>query len=218
MGRARRQKDMTDPFDLEKYYAKSDYIAGIDEAGWGPIAGPLWAAAVVLPRSLEVPSLIKDSKKLSRSQIAEAVDWITENSFFYSCLCTSVGDKPANNPATARNWLFRQVSKYSKIAVPNSYTIIDGCYYPLTVPGEALIKGDVLVPAISAASILAKYNQIMWMESAETKYPGFSFSKHRGYATKLHREELKRLGKTPVHRENTTIVKNTSKIYNEDTK
>ena len=174
------------------------HVAGVDEAGRGPLAGPVVAAAVVFADGETIPG-IGDSKQLTAFRRARlslrirqtAVDW-------------SIG------AATAREVDQLNIHHASLLAMRRAvlglretvdYVYIDGRFFPnIPLPGESVIRGDQNIPAVSAASILAKVSRDQQMVWLDRSYPEYGFSKHKGYPTKFHRSVLETLGPTPEHR------------------
>lgn len=173
-------------------------IVGLDEAGRGPLAGPVVAAAVILPGGLWLPGL-NDSKKLSPSQRAELARLIKANAIAYSVTEVGVEYIDKFNIREASLEAMRLAIK-ALLVVPD-YVLVDGMYVPgLKIPQTTIIRGDSLSASIAAASILAKVTRDELMISFEEKYPGYGFSQHKGYATAKHLEALNRLGPSPIHR------------------
>lgn len=203
-------------FDLSFYENKYDYIVGIDESGWGPIAGPMYVAGVVLDPDIEVPPFIKDSKKLSDLKLAEAREWIIRNSVTWVQYCVHPWEFHRPGAGPARRHAFKKVHNKMvdqlklKVVEPHwtSFTLIDGSFSPIPPQkGSSVVKGDAIVPAISAASIIAKTARDSHMKLLSRAYPEFHFDKNKGYATKLHIEALEKFGATPIHRKNIRMVK-----------
>lgn len=173
-------------------------IAGVDEAGRGPLAGPVLAAAVILNPNKDIIGL-NDSKKLSlkkrmllEPQIKEfAIAWAIGRSEWFEI--DQINILQASLLAMKR-------AVESLIAHPE-LVLVDGNHCPaLDVPVKAIIGGDSLEPAISAASILAKQERDREMEAMEEIYPGYGFAKHKGYPTAEHMSALNSLGPSPIHR------------------
>lgn len=179
------------------------YIAGIDEAGRGAWAGPVYAGAAVLPVDPEIVSRlpnVRDSKMLSAHQRAEAEELIKANA-----LTWGVGsadneeiDRLGIAPAT-RLAMQRAVAELSPAA---QYLLIDYVRLPeVNLPQTSMKKGDQISLSIAAASILAKTARDRWMmENAAAAYPAYGFDKHKGYGVKQHREAIAELGPCPIHR------------------
>lgn len=185
---------------------KATYLIGIDEAGRGPLAGPVAVGAVVsenINKKLEIlENGIKDSKKLSALQREEWFNIIKAN-FYYkvSCVGPEVIDKIGITKA-ARLAIFRAVEGISKrFDLSDSYIMLDGLLHaPKEYKQETIIKGDEKIPLISAASIMAKVLRDRKMENLHKKMPAYGFNSNKGYGTKFHIEKIKELGISVYHR------------------
>ena len=173
-------------------------LCGVDEAGRGPLAGPVYAAAVILPRGCEIPGL-NDSKKLSEKRREELFAVICEKALSYGIARAEVEEIEERNilGATflAMNRAIAQLSPQPALA------LIDGNRNTgIEAPSRCVVKGDSSCADIAAASILAKVSRDRYMlEMAET-YPEYAFEQHKGYGTKLHYERLRQYGPSPIHR------------------
>ena len=173
-------------------------VCGIDEAGRGPLAGPVYAAAVILPAGLEIPGL-NDSKKLTKKKREELFDIITEKAVSYSIAFATAKEIDEINILQATFLAMRRAQE--GLDIPADYALIDGNRMPpLAIDGETIIKGDAKSPSVAAASILAKVSRDRFMLELDKQYPEYQFSKHKGYGTKLHYEMLDKYGVSPVHR------------------
>jgi ribonuclease HII len=174
-------------------------ICGVDEAGRGPLAGAVYAAAVILPQHYDLPGL-NDSKKLSAKRRDVLFDAIKSCAIAWSVAQASIEEIDELNILHA-SMLAMQRAVAGLSVVPTE-ALIDGNRVPkgLTVAGRAIVGGDALEACISAASILAKVSRDREIESLEALYPGYGFAQHKGYPTAQHLEALKRLGPCPVHR------------------
>lgn len=175
-------------------------VAGVDEAGRGPLAGPVVAAAVILSPGTADWSELRDSKRLSPQRRERLALLIREHADAWACAEASVEEIDQFNILQATLLAMRRaISALHRSPVR---ICIDGRDVPtgLDRPAEALIKGDALVPAISAASILAKVQRDQRAAELHTRYPAYGFDRHRGYPTALHLEQLNALGPTPAHR------------------
>ena len=178
-------------------------IAGIDEAGRGPIAGPVVAAAVVLPQNY-INQEITDSKKISKIKRAKLVDIIKKDSLSWSII--AVGHKRVDR---------LNIREATKLAmslalkrVDADFARIDGnMLIDTDLPQEAIVKGDLKHVEISAASILAKVYRDQLMEVLDSKYQGYHLAQHAGYPTKLHKKLVRDLGPSPIHRKTFRGVK-----------
>jgi len=174
------------------------YIAGVDEAGRGPLAGPVYAAAVILPDNAEL-SGINDSKKLSPKKREELYEKITEIAISYS-IC-SVDEKEIdeinilNATHKAMNGAVDGLSKKP------DYVIIDGnSIKGMELPHETVVKGDAKSISIAAASILAKVARDRYIDKMGEVYPEYGFEQHKGYGTKAHTDAILKYGVCPIHR------------------
>lgn len=173
-------------------------ICGVDEAGRGPLAGPVCAAAVILPPDCVIDGL-NDSKKLSEKKRDELYDIIKEKALAYSIAMASEKEIDEINILQA-TFLAMKRAVGALDAKPD-YILVDGNRDPLFgTPTELVIKGDSLSASIAAASVLAKVTRDRFMLEIDKKYPEYQFSKHKGYGTKLHYEMLAHYGISDVHR------------------
>ena len=177
----------------------SDIVsAGIDEAGRGPLAGPVVAAAVILPYGLEIEGL-NDSKKISEKKREKLFDIIKEKAIAYSIASASPEEIDTYNILGATMLAMKRAEE--GICVRPEHLVIDGNRAKgFDLPVTTVIKGDALVPSISAASILAKVTRDRYCLEMDEKYPEYGFAVHKGYPTKMHREAVVRLGPCPEHR------------------
>jgi ribonuclease HII len=172
-------------------------ICGIDEAGRGPWAGPVVAAAVVLPRRGR-PKGIADSKALT-PEAREALALEIRACSIVSVGVASVGEIDSLNILHASHLAMRRA--FDGLSPAPVAALVDGNAGPdLPCPVELIVDGDVIAPVISAASIIAKVERDRMMVELCGRYPGYGFSKHKGYGTPEHREALLRLGPCPIHR------------------
>jgi ribonuclease HII len=180
------------------YLAGESFIAGVDEAGRGPLAGPVVAAAVILPSQYTLLGLT-DSKKLTPKKRQILYSYITQD-----CIAYAIGrcepreiDQINIHHAT----LLAMQRAIESLSHPPSMVLIDGLFCPKTaIPSRAIVRGDETIAAISAASIIAKVSRDLEMEEYDQLYPGYGFASHKGYGTKQHLSALKKLGPAPIHR------------------
>ena len=173
-------------------------VCGIDEAGRGPLAGPVYAAAVILPGGLELPGL-NDSKKLTEKKREELFSLICEKAVAYGIGCASEQEIDEINILQATYLAMRRAVE--ELPVPADYALVDGNRMPpLAIPGETIVKGDASSASIAAASILAKVSRDRVMKMMDEVYPQYQFAKHKGYGTKLHVEMIREYGPSPIHR------------------
>lgn len=176
-----------------------NYIAGVDEAGRGPLAGAVYAAAVILPKGFIIPG-INDSKKLSEKKREELFDVITANAVAYSI--KSVDEKEIDR-INILNAAFRAMNEAVTALSPAAeYVLVDGnrIYGMDYVPHDTVVKGDAKSVSIAAASILAKVSRDRYITEISTLYPEYGFAKHKGYGTKEHYAAIEKYGPCPIHR------------------
>ena len=191
---------MTELWELENdIYAEGfDLICGVDEAGRGPLAGPVCAAAVILPRGIEIAGL-DDSKKLTDKKREALYDVICENALTYGIAFASVEEIESINILNAAMLAMNRAIE--KLTPQPQLALIDGNRNSaINIPSRCVIKGDAKCADIAAASILAKVTRDRLCEEMEKEYPGYGFAKHKGYPTKEHYAALNRLGPCPLHR------------------
>ncbi len=182
------------------------HIAGVDEAGRGPLAGPVVVAAVILDPARPIDGL-DDSKKLSEAKREALYELIVAHAIAHCVIAMSVTEIDQLNIFQAT---MAGMSRAIAGLQPGAHEAwIDGNALPkdLPCPGRAIVGGDALEPAISAASILAKVTRDRIMVAMETTYPGYGFASHKGYATPAHVEALQRLGPCIEHRRSFAPVK-----------
>lgn len=173
-------------------------VCGVDEAGRGPLAGPVFAAAVILPENCEIEGL-NDSKKISEKKRDALFDVIKEKAVSWSV--ASVDEKIIDEINILQATYLAMRKAVEGLDIPADYALIDGNRMPpLDIDGETIIKGDANSPSIAAASILAKVSRDRFMLELAEKYPQYQFEKHKGYGTKLHYEMLTEHGISDCHR------------------
>ncbi len=173
-------------------------VCGIDEAGRGPLAGPVYAAAVILPLDLEIEGL-NDSKKLTEKKREALFDIICEKAVSYSIGIATEEEIDEINILNATFLAMRRA--VDGLSVKPDYALIDGNQHPgLSIQDETVVKGDGKSMSIAAASILAKVSRDRFMLELAEKYPEYCFEKHKGYGTKLHYEMIEKYGVAPIHR------------------
>ena len=191
---------MTDLWSLENeiYDSGIKLLCGVDEAGRGPLAGPVCAAAVILPRNLEIKGL-NDSKKLSEKQREELYSVICREAMSYGIAFAEVEEIERLNILEATFIAMNRAIE--KLSVMPELALIDGNRTKgIKVPARAIVKGDGKCADIAAASILAKVTRDRYMLEMAEQYPQYHFEKHKGYGTKLHYEALREYGPSPIHR------------------
>jgi len=175
-----------------------DLICGVDEAGRGPLAGPVCAAAVILPKGLVIPGL-NDSKKLSDKRRRELFPIIQHEAVSFGIAFASQEEIDEINILQATFLAMRRAM--GQLNPQPEFALIDGNRETdFGVPCKTVIKGDSLSANIAAASVLAKVTRDNWMMEAAEKYPGYDFEIHKGYGTKAHYAALEKLGPCPIHR------------------
>ena len=191
-------------YEKELYAQGIDLIAGVDEGGRGPLAGPVVAAAVILPKACKIPGL-NDSKKIPKSKHKEIYEAVLQNA-----IAIGIGIKD--------NQVIDQVNIYeaTKLAMMEAigqlepqpqHLLIDAMRLDLPIPQTSIIKGDANSLSIAAASIVAKVTRDQMMEEFDCEYPGYDFTQNAGYGTANHLAGLDKLGVTPIHRRSFEPVK-----------
>lgn len=178
-------------------------IAGVDEVGRGPLAGPVVTAAVILNQP--IPGL-QDSKKLTALKREQLAEEIQKHALCFAYGRAEVHEIEQLNIHHAT--LLAMKRAIEGLTICPDEILVDGLYTPLVaLPCFAIVQGDSLIPEISAASILAKVSRDEEMQHMDALYPGYGFAQHKGYATEQHRLALKKLGASPIHRKNYAPVK-----------
>ncbi len=173
-------------------------IAGVDEVGRGPLAGPVVAAAVILDETRPIEGLA-DSKVLSATRREELAHLIRERALCWALGRAEVEEIDQLNILRAS--LLAMKRAVEALSLPPELVLVDGNQAPeLGYPVQTIVRGDALVPAISAASILAKVARDAEMCELDRRFPGYDFSRHKGYPTSMHIDALKKLGICPIHR------------------
>lgn len=173
-------------------------ICGVDEAGRGPLAGPVFAAAVILPYNVEIVGL-NDSKKLSEKKREALFDIICEKAIAFGI--ASCDEKEIDEINILNASMLAMSRAVEKLSVKPEIALIDGNKTPkLEMPAVAIVKGDAKSASIAAASILAKVGRDRFMLKLAEEYPQYEFEKHKGYPTKLHYEKIREFGVSPIHR------------------
>lgn len=191
---------MHDPWELENRLYDQGYqaVCGVDEAGAGPLAGPVYAAAVILPRGLTLPYL-DDSKKVTPRRREILFDQIREQAIAYAIAWADEKEIDAINILNARMLAMDRAIKMLNPAA--DFALIDGNRNQgIELQNEMVVHGDARSASIAAASILAKVSRDRFMVELAEQYPQYAFEKHKGYPTKLHYQLLRQYGPSPVHR------------------
>ena len=195
-------------FEKEAMAEGRTLVCGCDEAGAGPLAGPVYAAAVILPQGLDIPGL-DDSKKLTEKKREALFPVIQEQALAWSVAAVDAAEIDRTDILSAR-------MKAMQLAIDGlspkpDFALIDGNRdrgrtSAITAPHRCLVKGDSLSASIAAASILAKVSRDRYMTEAAAQYPAYGFDRHKGYGTRLHYQLLREHGPSPIHRR--TFLKN----------
>ena len=187
-------------YSLENKYSEMGYkvICGVDEAGRGPLCGPVYAAACVLPEGLFIEGL-NDSKKLTEKKREALFDVIRENAIAYCIASASVEEIDELNILEADLLAMRRAIE--GLSVKADFALIDGnINRGFSIDSAAIIKGDATSMSIAAASILAKVARDRICAELDAEYPEYKIAKHKGYGTKEHKEALFKYGPSPIHR------------------
>lgn len=191
---------MSDLWLLEnEIYASSvSCLCGVDEAGRGPLAGPVCAAAVMLPRGLDIPGL-NDSKKLTEKKREELYGIICAGAVCYGVAFAGVEEIERLNILNATFLAMNRA--IAQLSVPPQLALIDGNRDSgIEAPSRCIVKGDALCADIAAASVLAKVTRDRYMTALAREYPQYGFEKHKGYGTKQHYAAIREFGPSPAHR------------------
>lgn len=187
-------------FEYEQKHYEEGYraICGVDEAGRGPLCGPVVAAAVILPLGLEIEGL-NDSKKLTEKKREALFDVICEKALAYAIAEASPAEIDEINILNASMLAMRRAVEALKI--PADFALIDGnCSRGFTIPTETVVKGDAKSYSIAAASILAKVTRDRGCIELDREYPEYGIAKHKGYPTKDHMDAVREHGPAPIYR------------------
>lgn len=187
-------------YTLEQVALNQGYtvVCGVDEAGRGPLCGPVAAAACVLPCGLVIDGL-NDSKKLTAKKRDILFDVIKQEAIAYSIALATVEEINEYNILEATLLAMRRA--IAGLTVPADYALVDGnVFRDFPVDGRAVIGGDATSPSIAAASILAKVTRDRICLELDAQYPGYGIAANKGYGTRAHMEALRSLGPTPIHR------------------
>ena len=173
-------------------------VCGIDEAGRGPLAGPVCAAAVILPGGLEIEGL-NDSKKLTEKKREALFDVITARAEAYGIGWASEQEIDQVNILQAT--FFAMARAVEALSLLADFALVDGNRMPpLSIPGETIVKGDGKAACIAAASVLAKVSRDRALRKLDQRHPEYGFAQHKGYGTKAHYAAIKQYGLLPEHR------------------
>lgn len=189
-----------DLWEIENSYFEQGIVSicGVDEAGRGPLAGPVCAAAVILPKGLEIPGL-NDSKKLTDKRRRELFPLIQEKAIAYGIAFASHEEIDEINILQATFLAMERA--LAQLKIQPELALIDGNRQKdFGIKVETVVKGDSRSANIAAASVLAKVTRDLYMEQMAQEYPGYGFEVHKGYGTKAHYQALTELGPSPIHR------------------
>lgn len=187
-----------EPFEMQQRAEGFSAICGVDEAGRGPLAGEVYAAAVILPPKYKLPGL-NDSKKLTPKRRDALFEEITAQAVAWAVANATLEEIAQLNILRAA--LLAMTRAVEALTCPADYALVDGNQLPrLALPCRTIIQGDARCASIAAASILAKVARDRAMIALDAQYPGYGFAQHKGYGTKAHYEALERLGPCAVHR------------------
>ena len=191
---------VSDVWQFEKIKSDEGFarICGVDEAGRGPLAGPVCAAAVILPFGVEIKGL-NDSKKLSEKKREALFDEIIEKAVGYGIAFAEVSEIEELNILNASFLAMRRAIE--KISPMPDFALIDGnMVRNIPIPAQSIVKGDSLSASVSAASILAKVSRDRLLKEYDAQFPEYGFLKHKGYPTKAHYEAIEKYGPCVHHR------------------
>lgn len=187
-------------YKIESELTEAGYqaVCGVDEAGRGPLCGPVVAAACILPQGLVIEGL-NDSKKLSAKKREALFDFICENAIAYCIAEASVEEIDRLNILEADLLAMRRA--IDGLSVKADFALIDGnVARDFQIPARAVVHGDAISPSIAAASILAKVTRDRQCADLDAAYPQYGIAKHKGYGTKAHMDALRKYGPSPIHR------------------
>ncbi len=181
-----------------KYWNEGLIVAGIDEAGRGPLAGPVVASSVIFDKNIEINHLINDSKKINQSNRDLLFEWIIGNAKFG----VGIVEVEEIEKINILNSTFQAMKiSVDQLLIKPDVLLIDGNRFKdIGIKFETIIKGDSISYSISAASIIAKVIRDRIMDEYHEKYPNYGFNKNRGYATKSHFDAIEKYGICPIHR------------------
>lgn len=189
----------------QRYGGQEAFVAGVDEAGRGPLAGPVVTAAVILPKNCEALVGLNDSKQLSKDKRNAFATLVKEHaiSYFIHFQSAQAIDELNIYEATKQSMTISVES----LSIKPDYVLVDAMTLPITIQQDSIIKGDAKSLAIAAASILAKTARDEYMEQLDKEFPMYGFAQHAGYGTKQHLEALETYGPTIHHRKSFEPIK-----------
>ena len=184
-------------YEKELYKQGYEYICGTDEAGRGPLAGPVVAAAVILPKNMIIEG-VNDSKQLTEKKREELFDVIMDKALAVGV--AFVDNKKIDEINILEASRLAMMEAIKKLKIKPDYILSDCMKMNIGIPVNPLVKGDALSINIAAASIIAKVTRDRYMDEMDKKYPNYGFKLHKGYPTKAHIEAIKKYGITDIHR------------------
>ena len=185
-------------YERQAWNSGAETVCGVDEAGAGPLMGPVYAAAVILPEGCEIEGL-NDSKKMTEKKREALFPVICEKAVAYAIASVDEKEIDATDILSARMKAMQLA--IDALQIPADYALIDGNRTKdFGLPVRTIVKGDSLSASIAAASILAKVTRDRLMEEYDAQYPQYGFAVHKGYGTKRHYEALREFGPSPIHR------------------
>jgi ribonuclease HII len=197
-------------FSLEM--ARGGIIAGVDEAGRGPLCGPVVAAAVIFPKfDIDIPVVIRDSKQMTAKQRAVAYDWITQNCIWATGQCSAAEIDELNILWASMRAMERAVAG---LTTKPDFCLVDGNRVPKNLVGESVVRGDAKSMSIAAASIIAKETRDKIMHDLAKKYPEYDWDKNAGYPTQSHLQAIDKYGINEQYRKSHGPVKKRIKKEN----
>lgn len=197
---SKKQKRIADFCFEKEFWAKGILVGGIDEAGRGALAGPVFAACVVYPIGFDPDFVVMDSKLISFRQRERLFEKITSNALFWSFSFVDSDEIDSSNILLSTHKAMENAIR--QIPELKIFYLIDGnSFGNRSIPHRTIVDGDLKCISIASASIIAKVLRDRWMcENAHSKFPEYGFDKHKGYGTQAHIQNLKKLGITPIHR------------------
>ncbi|MCR5461487.1 MAG: ribonuclease HII [bacterium] len=191
-------------YEKELYSEGYEFIAGTDEAGRGPLAGPVVAAAVILPKNTIITG-VNDSKQLTEKKRNVLFDIINEKALAVGV--AFIDNKKIDEINILEASRLAMMEAIKKLKIKAQYVLSDAMPMNIDVPVKPIIKGDALSESIAAASIIAKVTRDRYMDEMDKIYPEYGFKKHKGYPTKAHIEAIKKYGITDIHRKTFKPIK-----------
>ena len=184
-------------YEKELYNEGYELICGTDEAGRGPLAGPVVAAAVILPKNMIIEG-VNDSKQLTEKKREELFDIINEKALAVGI--SFIDNKKIDEINILEASRLAMMTAIKNLKIKPDYVLSDAMKMNIDIPVKPIIKGDALSINIAAASIIAKVSRDRFMDEMDLKYPNYGFKRHKGYPTKDHIEAIKKYGITDIHR------------------